>query len=812
MSSLLGLAAIPAGLLLIAAVFSDLVIIQHSRGTLRLGVRRGFSPNSRIVGETSVDIAEGFSTHFLLLLLAWITIGMVTASLWVPRIPVLTPLTLSGMVICIILVKASPRATTYWLAVEVVGVAALFIATASHTPAGLGPDFTNWVLSVHHNLDLGLLVVMAGAAWLGAAWTVFCVVWWRNVPLGLAPMAVVVATEVINDPSQREAPFLVSLWLLLAGILLLRLTAARLARRWSMSEQLSLSLGVQGMRALVALLVAALLIPPLSGVDLSAKLFAGQGRRATGGGPGTGSPGQHNQAPSFVQTGYTEKVEPGGTLVRSNAPVMRVISDFPRTVYWRGIDLYAVDSGAWEVGNPVTVSAEAAPNQPVSIDPYGARRTVHASVTVLAAQQNSIFWPGEPLRVNVPVQLRGDRASFNTGPPAPATPATSAVTNDVVRLTSVDGAYSPIPLAAGTTYIVEATYSVATEKQLRAAGTDYPSSVQRLTHRVGEGRLRAPIDTRIADLARQLAGPEPNVYEKVKAIESYLRLTQKYQLQITPPPASGDPVTYFLFTSHVGYCEYFASAMGEMLRSLGIPVRLAQGYGPGVTASQQDRDRFVKDLPGEHSVSTIRAADAHTWVEVFFPGYGWVPFEPTPDPNYPELDRSPLEAASRTAPNPVAPLFPARHPRAQSPPPVLLGPRALVPLGLAALIVLVLLAARAARGPTRLKRLDPAWRRVGWLGARIGIARRDSDTPLEYTDRLAAALPQLSAEVRQLGWAQSRAVYSRAGLGAGELARAEAAWSRTRAWIVRLLVFGRGGAGSSTSLMGSAGLFPGPRP
>ena len=88
------------------------------------------------------------------------------------------------------------------------------------------------------------------------------------------------------------------------------------------------------------------------------------------------------------------------------------------------------------------------------------------------------------------------------------------------------------------------------------------------------------------------------------------------------PNASIWPVVYFLTVSHRGYCQYFASAMGSMLRSLGIPTRLVSGYGPGTTRAQSGR-------AGQRE-QTVSTSDAHSWVEAYFPGYGWIPFEPTP--------------------------------------------------------------------------------------------------------------------------------------------------------------------------------------
>src|SRR4029077_5799648 len=108
-------------------------------------------------------------------------------------------------------------------------------------------------------------------------------------------------------------------------------------------------------------------------------------------------------------------------------------------------------------------------------------------------------------------------------------------------------------------------------------------------------------------------------YDMTAAIESYLRNQSnfKYSLAAQPPPGV-DRISWFLFQSHVGYCEFFATAMGDMLRSLGIPTRLVIGFGPGQFTPQTESN-------------VVRAEDSHTWVEVYFPNYGWIPFEPTPD-------------------------------------------------------------------------------------------------------------------------------------------------------------------------------------
>ena len=99
-------------------------------------------------------------------------------------------------------------------------------------------------------------------------------------------------------------------------------------------------------------------------------------------------------------------------------------------------------------------------------------------------------------------------------------------------------------------------------------------------------------------------------------MERRLRAGYTYSLE-TPNREPADPLAYFLFTSRKGYCEYFASAMAVMLRSLGVPARLATGFQSGIYNP-------ITEL------WLVRASDAHTWVEAWIAGHGWTTFDPTP--------------------------------------------------------------------------------------------------------------------------------------------------------------------------------------
>jgi protein-glutamine gamma-glutamyltransferase len=126
-----------------------------------------------------------------------------------------------------------------------------------------------------------------------------------------------------------------------------------------------------------------------------------------------------------------------------------------------------------------------------------------------------------------------------------------------------------------------------------------------------------PLDPRIHTLAREITAGAKTPYQKARALESYLRTHYGYTLDLRGTPNSPDPVAMFLFEVRAGHCEYFASAMALMLRQIGVPARLVNGFRAG------EYNRFGDDW-------TVRQYDAHSWVEAYFPPYDWVEFDPTP--------------------------------------------------------------------------------------------------------------------------------------------------------------------------------------
>jgi protein-glutamine gamma-glutamyltransferase len=184
---------------------------------------------------------------------------------------------------------------------------------------------------------------------------------------------------------------------------------------------------------------------------------------------------------------------------------------------------------------------------------------------------------------------------------------------DQIGIDIYDGLHVGEPMTAGTTYTVVSMRQDYDADTLRAAPTVYPPD------KGWEQYLQLPetISQRTRDLALQVTADAETVYDRVIATRDYLRATHPYDYFPPPQAPNTDAVDNFLFVDQAGVCEHFVSAMIVMLRSLGIPTRFAAGYGTGTY------NPFT-------SFYEVHASDAHAWVEVYFPEYGWIPFDPTP--------------------------------------------------------------------------------------------------------------------------------------------------------------------------------------
>ncbi len=205
-----------------------------------------------------------------------------------------------------------------------------------------------------------------------------------------------------------------------------------------------------------------------------------------------------------------------------------------------------------------------------------------------------LFWTGSLLRANQPM-----RAAWRTLPnslPRADDPLRGA---DLIAATS-----------EASDYRAQVILPVATLEQLRAAPNEIPAWVS-------ETYLTLPssVPDRVRALARELTATQTNTYDKARALESFLRRFP-YTLDVPLPPTDRDIADYFLFDLQKGYCDYYATTMVVLARAAGLPARLVTGYASGEYVPAQAR--YV-----------IRESDAHSWVEIYFKGIGWIEFEPT---------------------------------------------------------------------------------------------------------------------------------------------------------------------------------------
>jgi len=274
----------------------------------------------------------------------------------------------------------------------------------------------------------------------------------------------------------------------------------------------------------------------------------------------------------------------------SGGPVLSAPADAPQ--YWQGAIYDDFDGTSWTAARATLSglwqgSATIAPNgRPFQYAPglAGVSEPRTDDVTVLTAAP-----PGVVLAPGV--------ATSYAGP--------GRVVSDL------DGTPHLIDVDQGMSgYLVTSVASAPSDAELRAAhGPD--SADPKWT------AVPASIAPRVSNLAAQLAAGAPDRLDAVNAIENYLRTNEKYDLDSPEPQHGDDAVDDFLFVSHRGFCEQFATAAVVMLRSVGVPARLVTGYAFGDTASDPGRRIF-------------RGTDAHAWVQVYYPGVGWVDSDPTP--------------------------------------------------------------------------------------------------------------------------------------------------------------------------------------
>jgi len=303
---------------------------------------------------------------------------------------------------------------------------------------------------------------------------------------------------------------------------------------------------------------------------------------------------------SELVTGFSDQVNLGqiGRIKQTDSVVMHVqMENAEADLKWRGVALTVFDGKTWKnqaneqevlesyagrfALRPIQVRRRNLPPPPLDQADF---RLVRYHVVMEPIGTNVLFLPATP------VDLFGRFRQINVDE------AGSILNADRSRLTESYEGVSQVPSF--------------TPSRLQAASGTVPPDITMMYLQL------PPLDDRVHELAAKVTEGKTTDFDKAAAIEQHLREHYGYTLNLGNS-APADPIAYFLFERKQGHCEYFASSMAVMLRTIGIPSRIVNGFRTGE----------YNDLTGNY---IIRARDAHSWVEAYIPGIGWTTFDPTP--------------------------------------------------------------------------------------------------------------------------------------------------------------------------------------
>lgn len=573
-----------------------------------------------------------------------------------------------------------------------------------------------------------------------AAWYTFreSRVWRVVIPTGIVLLSIV---YYYNGP--RPLLIYMAVYVLLALLFIAVSHLTDQEGRWR-SESVRFDRGIQFdflRAALLASLLAILIAWSLPGLSASSQLSTAVSQA---GGPWRAFQDTWTRLFSSLRSygvgtsdPYQDTLILGGPRNVGNTIIMdvRVPEQLPYGTYWQAIAYDTYVDGGWRAaeneGEPFVQYPD---DGPLDV-PFTLSREV-ITQTVTNYLPNSSYLYGAPEIISTDRQMLVD------------------ATYDPEGKTLVTALRSRFVLRQGDQYQVSSWISMADGNSLRSASTDYPQWVR-------DRYLQLPdsITPETLALAEELTQGLTNPYDKAIAVRDYLRANIAYNDQIAAPPDGVEPVHYTLFDIREGYCTYYASAMAVMLRSQGIPARVASGYVQGEYDPASGNYR-------------VRAENAHTWVEVYFPGFGWIQFEPTQSIALAERPNSAVDAAALPALGGLTnqadreSLLPEEDlndnerasgllpdlPAAQEDQGLIDGLSVWqVGVGAVVLIAAALALFFANQYNRRVEGdIDQSFWRLGNWAMRLGIPWRANQTPYERADNMVAALPESRQPVRNL--------------------------------------------------------------
>ena len=605
----------------------------------------------------------------------WLTFGLamgavlgvslsLEASGWSRDMPELTLVGMLGLLFALLLARSGLPMLIAWPLAAVVGAAVVFWQTLEMVGPG---DLEQRVDAIYFRFEtwfhlaftggisndsLPFNVMVVGLTWLGVflfGWSIFR---WHNAWLGLIPggVALFMSLLFIED----SLPIAIFLYVMFGFLLVMRTNLMAHMRRWraqgvSYPPLISLTFFHYTLWAGLLLVAAAWIAPvgpfatpgPVNALAERLERFGVHFVRLAG-------PLRVNKI--IPVHDYTAVLPFQGSVELGERELLSVrLSDpfIEGPIVLRGAVYEEYASGGWKAAPRSEVDVPSALAGLDSLNEGGsAGRIVPITVTVEAKSVvgTVLFTPGQPLYAGVPARAKltqgsvrelnvirspdggaslSDEEVLALTPPGWTALYVRRAADDRVQGVAAVRSLAGLPdvlvlsprqrLQKGESYTVLGFVRDIPPDELRTASTFYPDPIRSIY-------LQLPdMPERVSQLARDVAGAEPAPYDRAKAVESYLRqYPVDYAIPDTPP--GQDTMDYFLFEAKRGYFDYHASAMVVMLRSIGVPSRLAVGF----VIDDGDFDR-------DESAYVVEHQDAYAWVEVYFPGHGWVEFNPSPD-------------------------------------------------------------------------------------------------------------------------------------------------------------------------------------
>ena len=476
--------------------------------------------------------------------------------------------------------------------------------------------------------------------------------------------------------------------------------------------------------------------------------------------------------PLGVQFGTTAQISGQWTTLQSEAFSVQFASPEDEKLYWRAVVYDTFDLTAWTqavaAGYDVAAREEVLAASADTVSETG-RRQVTFRVSPTDYRESKIVSPQSPSRIDTPVRV--------------------AYVGEARFVASIDrSGGDPYTITALVRERGDEDNGALTINRLRAAGTAYPLQIRKHYLTVPDGAIPPGGDAEqlLEDILAGVDDPD-NPYDVASTMVDYLQSSAnfRYDADVRDLACEGLSTVECFARFRRGYCQYYATTMAILLRQRGIPTRLAAGFLPG----ERDSRLFER----------VSVSGAHAWVEVYFPGYGWVEFDPTggglaqAEP-LPTGEPVPT-AAPGSSPNAgLGPNLPPFLDEVPTPgtgggPSVNRQPN----VGLIAVALVLLIAVGTLafvvwrRGPRGEVTPDRAYATITRLAGRLGFGPRPTQTVYEYAGLLSEMLPQSRPEIQTVAQAKVEVAYGRQMLGEDRMAALREAHRRLRVGLLRLL-------------------------